>query len=224
MVKTLSDHQSLRLIHLFSSLWLLGVMIQKIDNDMASALGLPSPGGALVSDIIPGTPAANAGFERGDVIIRYNGHPVNDHDELPLMVANTPVGASVPLVVIRKGKEVTLSAVINELKDAKKRTREVLAVPDRLGLTVASTPEDRADLAKKGENVGVLVDSVEPGSPAEEAGVVRGDIILELNGTPVANTDRYRQIIKAMKIEVPILILLKKAEGTRYLTARIHVR
>src|SRR5690606_20204125 len=96
---------------------LLGVLIQRIDDDLATAFGLPSADGALVADIIDGSPAGAAGFKRRDVILSYDGVEVRDHDQLPLLVANTPVGKAVKVQVLRDGKRLTLTPLIAELKD-----------------------------------------------------------------------------------------------------------
>jgi serine protease Do len=201
---------------------LLGVMIQKVDNDMAAALGIASSGGALVSEIMPNTPAAAAGFLRGDVIVSYNGAAVQEHDDLPLLVANTPVGSTVSIELLRKGKRITVSALINELKDGdKKAAAEIKATPDALGLVVSPLTPEVAKVLKLDDGKGVLVESVEAGSPGDRSGLVRGDVILEIGHAPIASTERYQYALKNSNKSVPLLLLVKKQEGTRYLVVKV---
>ena len=200
---------------------LLGVMIQKIDSDTAEALGLAAPNGALVSDIIPDTPAGRAGFKRKDVIVGYNGQPVNDHDELPLMVATTPVGSTAKIDILRDGKPMTLTAQINEMKDGGKREDAAArAKPDRIGLVVSPITAEVARLFKLIGTAGAYVEAVEPGSPAERSGVMRGDLIEELAGVAISSVDAYAQVLKNLKKDKPVLMLVRKAEGTRFLTVK----
>jgi serine protease Do len=201
---------------------LLGVMIQKIDADMAEALNLNSPNGALVSDVMPDTPASKAGFKRKDVIVRYNGQPVNDHDELPLLVASTAVGTSVKVEILRDGAPMTITAQINELKESAGARREESAhmKPDKLGLAVSPVTPEVAALYKLPSAAGLLVEQVETNSPADRSGIVRGDIIEQLADVPMSSVDAYAQIVKSLKKEKPVLILIRKSEGTRFLTLR----
>ncbi len=201
---------------------LLGVMIQKIDPDMADALGLASPNGALVSDIIPDSPASKAGFKRKDVIVGYNGQVINDHDELPLMVATTAVGSTVKIDVLRDGKPIALSAQINEMKDSKVKRGDdsAHAKPDRLGLIVSEISAEVVKAYKLSAPTGVFVETVEPGSSADRGGLSRGDIIEELADVPVPSPDAYAQVLKSLKKDKPVLVLIHKIEGTRMLTVK----
>ncbi len=201
---------------------LLGVMIQKIDAEMAEALGLPTPTGALVSDVMPETPASKAGVKRRDIITSFNGHLVNDHDELPLMVANTPIGTTVKIEVLRDGISKTLTTVITELKDSAKKGAEGEApkVADQLGLLTSEVPQEIAKAYKMEGPTGVIVEALEPGSAGERAGLTRGDIILELGGQPIKDAQTYAQILKSLQKGKPTLALVRRAEGTRYLVIK----
>jgi serine protease Do len=145
----------------------LGVYIQAIDDDTADLLGLSGKSGALVSKVEPGGPADEAGIQRGDVIIEFNGQPVDEMDALPRLVAAAPVGSSAKVKVLRKGEEKELEVGLGELEQG-----EQLAAggsePETgaYGLTVQQlTPEIASQLGLE-EASGVLISAVEPESPA----------------------------------------------------------
>lgn len=188
---------------------LLGVLIQRVDPEIAKILTLKKPDGALVSDIVKGGPAEAAGFMRRDVIVSFNGKAVRDHDDLPLIVAETPVGSAVEVSVIRDGKPVTLKVTTAELKDmpAVVKTPEPDVTPDVAGLVVGS---------KQGD-VGVVVQFVQPGSVADKAGLMKGDELEEAKGEALEKVENYSKVIEKANAEMSsILVLAKRAEGTRY--------
>src|SRR5882724_12779441 len=121
----------------------LGVMIQKVTPEISESLGLPEPKGALVADVVKDGPAAEAGLRQGDVIVEFDGKPVNDSAELPLMVARTPIGKSVKVKAVRdKGTE-TFSVKISELKEEEVGQAGGVTSED-LGLTVQTLTGDLA--------------------------------------------------------------------------------
>src|SRR6185312_14201935 len=95
----------------------LGVEIQEVTPALAKSFGLEAPNGALVADVTKDGPAAKAGVQRGDIIVKFDGNVVHDEHELPEMVALEAPGKTVPLEVVRDGKHIKLSATINELKE-----------------------------------------------------------------------------------------------------------
>src|SRR5690606_32515620 len=96
---------------------LLGVIIQSIDEDMSEALGLKDLNGALVAEVVPNSTAEKAGFKQKDVILAYDGRKIQEHDDLPLLVANTILGSKVDVLILRDKREMTLSPTIVELKE-----------------------------------------------------------------------------------------------------------
>jgi serine protease Do len=199
---------------------LLGVIIQKVDTDVAEALNLPSPDGALVSDVMPDSPASKAGFKRSDVIIGYDGSAIRDHDNLPLMVANTPIGTSVKIDVLRSGQKETLTAVIEELKEKASDKEVNKPKPNAIGLVLEPVTDDIAKVLKMTKASGALVVSVAPNSIAEKAGVVRGDVIEDFSGQPVKDVEHLNSLVAKMSKNKPFLILVRRPEGTRYLTMK----
>lgn len=200
---------------------MLGVIIQRVDPDVAEALALSSPDGALVADIIPNTPASKAGFERRDVIISYEGQPIRDHEDLPLLVANTAIGTTVKIEVLRAGQRKTLTTTIEELKETVVQKEQERPKSDLIGLVVQDMTEEIAKSLNVPDAHGVIINNVMPNSPADKAGMSRGDIIEEFAGQPVKDSEQFDRLIRAIKKDTPILVLVRRAEGTRFLTLRV---
>jgi serine protease Do len=197
----------------------LGVMIQKVTPEIADNFGLKDTKGALVADVMKDGPAQVAGIKVGDVIVEFDGHPVKESNELPMLVARTPVGKAVSVKVVREKRTETLSIKIVEMKD-----EETAAAPGKeqgLGLTVQPlTPEIAESLGLSGEIKGVVVSGVEPGSSADDAGLHRGDIILEVNREPVKDVAGYRKAVKAATKGKSVLLLVRRGENTIFMALK----
>jgi len=196
----------------------LGVMIQKITPDIAESLGLSDSKGALVADVMKDGPAETAGVKVGDVIVEFDGHAVKDSTDLPLMVARVPIGKSVQLKVIRNKEAQTLNVSIGELKD-----EEVAATgkEESFGLTVQPlTPDIAESLGISGDIKGVVVSAVEPGSTADDAGLRRGDVVLEVNREPVKDLPSYRKALKSATQGKSVLFLVRRGENTIFLALK----
>jgi serine protease Do len=197
----------------------LGVMIQKVTPDIAESLGLPAAKGALVADVVKGGPAAKAGIKTGDVITAFDGHPVKESTELPLLVARTPVGSDVDVKVLRDGQEQSVAVKIAEMMD--EEGEEPGKESEAYGLAVQNlTPEIAESLGIPQDVKGVLVAGVEPGSPGEEAGLRRGDVILEVNRQAVADVDAYSKAVNASGEGKSLLLLVRRGENTVFLALK----
>lgn len=193
----------------------LGVFIQEIDPELAKGLGLENKRGALVSGVQKNSPAEKAGFKQGDVIIQVDNKEIRNSRELPLYVANLPVGKKITVTVIRNGKKMKLNPIIGELKstdeDEQETSKEKEETPesfDRLGLMVQDTQEGGS----------VRVTNINPSSPAFEKGIRRGDLILEINRRPVANKETYDKLLKDLKKNQSIIVLVESPEvGSRFI-------
>jgi serine protease Do len=198
----------------------LGVMIQKVTKEIAESLGLDEPRGALVADVVKDGPAEAAGLKQGDVIVEYDGKPVNDSAELPLLVARTPVGKTVKVKVIRDKKPETFSVKIQELKEEEVAQAGAGGNED-LGLTVQTlTPELAETLGVDRSVQGVVVTQVDAGGPAGEAGLRRGDVILEVNRQPVKDVAAYRKAIAAAGKGKSVLFLVRRGDNTIFLAVK----
>ncbi len=173
----------------------LGVYIQNVTKDLADYFGMKEPHGALVSQVVEGSPAAKAGMKRGDIIIKYDGKDVKDINQLPRMVATTPIGKEVKVVVLRDHKEITLTVKIGKMQGNGTETASEEKV-DKLGLTVTNITPDIMKRYDLSDNSGVLVVKVKPNSIADKAGIQEGDIIKSMEYHIVKNVDDYEKILK----------------------------
>ena len=202
----------------------LGVVIQPVSGDVGDMLGLDDERGALVAKVEPGSPAADGGLLRGDVILEFDGQGIDEMDELPRLVAATPVGRSVELVVLRKGKRKTLSIELGELDPgfevAAAETQEEKPV---YGIRVQDlTPELAQQLGLEADTAGVLIVSVEPGSPADEATppLRQRDVILEVNQSPVGDREDFERALDGVDPEKGALFLVRRGDHDLFVAVK----
>ncbi len=199
----------------------LGVMIQKVTPDIAESLGLDESKGALVADVVKDGPAEAAGLKQGDVIVEFDGKPVADSAELPLLVARTPIGRSVDLVIIRDKKRENVSVTIAELKDEEELAAGPGGTAEDLGLAVQTlTPELAENLGLEPGLKGVVVTQVDPSGPGGEAGLRRGDVILEVNRAPVKDAAAYSKALRGAGKGKSVLFLVRRGDNTIFLAVK----
>lgn len=195
----------------------IGANIQTITPDISKAMNLGDTKGALVADVVSGGPAAKAGIERGDVITAFNGKKVKDSHDLPAMVAATPVGDKATITVVRDGKEKNIKVKIAELP-SKGSTVESSAKPaqGKWGLELQDlTPDIAGQLGIEADH-GVLVAGVQPGSPADEASIQQGDVILEVNRHPVKTVGEAKKEINRAKDTNALLLLVQRDQRSMF--------
>ena len=194
----------------------LGVVIQRITPELAKEFGLADDKGALVSKVMPDGPADKAGVQRGDVIVEFDGHPIADWNELPRQVALTPIDRKVDVVLVRKGDRKSLHAVVGKLEEPETQEVAKAAAPgaSAFGLRVQDVTPEIANQLGLEESTGVVVTAVAPGSPAEEAGVRRGDVILEVDRFEVKNTAQLQE--KLEESDEATLLLVKRGDATLF--------
>jgi serine protease Do len=196
----------------------LGVEIQEVTPDLAKSFGLPSPNGALVAGVQKDGPAGKAGIQRGDIIVKFNGEPVHDEHELPEMVAQTPIGKTVPVEVIREGKHETVNVTIKELKETQVASAEGENAPgESWGMQVRDlTPEIAQQLGIQNTK-GVVISGIKPDSAAAEAGLQQGDVVLEVNHQKVDSADKFASLAQQLqKDKKPALLLVQRNNSTIY--------
>ena len=195
----------------------LGVMIQKVTPELAQSFRIQQPNGALVADVIEGSPAAKGGLQRGDVITGFDGVSIHDMHELPRMVANTPVGKQVKIDFLRQGKTSTVTITITALKEDTPASPSEVA--RQLGMKVEElTPEVSQNLGIR-HLEGVVVLTVEEASPAATAGIREGDVIIEVNRQRVRTTEEYAKALRK-GAGSPLLLLISRGESTLYVALK----
>ena len=200
----------------------LGVLIQEIDHDLADSFGMSKPEGALVAQITDNSPAANAGIRVGDVIVQYNNQKVVSSSSLPPMVGRTAVGATVPVVVLRNGKPMTVQVTIGELERddvAKVAKASVDKARNKLNLTVGKlNPEEKEALADDAR--GVVVRLVGDG-PAAVAGIRPKDIILSLNNQDVTDAAQFDKLVDELPVGKAVPLLIQRDGRALFLAVKI---
>jgi len=206
----------------------LGVFTQPLTDDLAEYWGLMQEGGIVIGTIIPGSPAAAAGLQMGDVITRFNGITVRakqDREVLAFtkMVHDAGAGNTVPITVLREGEPVDLSVT---LADRPKSARDAGEFEDEVfGLTVREITTDvRILLNLSDDTQGVIVRRVKSGSWASLAEIIPGTIILNFGGHPVTNLDEYKAAVELVKAEKPNEIAVFCRVGARTGFFRIQPR
>jgi serine protease Do len=203
---------------------MIGVQVQNVTPELAKSFGMAEPKGALVAEVNPDSPAEKAGIHRGDVIIEFNGQPINEMNELPRMVAATPPGAKASIKVLREGKEKTLSLSITEMteeKAAQAGSDEAVDKESPLGLVVNNLTPELAKRFRLRDTKGVVVTQVAAGTPGADAGIRPGDLVLEVGGQVVATVKEYREAIKTLKKGQVARFLIKRQGRTLYVTVEI---
>jgi serine protease Do len=192
-----------------------GVSIQEMTPELAKSFGLKEKKGALVSEVVTGSPAEKAGIQQGDVIMEFDGKAVADSQELPRMVASTPVGKSVNVKLWRNGKALDQQVKISEMEE-NIEVSKTASHNKTLGIAVQNlTPEMARRLRLKSET-GVVVTRVESESPAADAGIQTGDIIREVNRTPVKSVEDLVQKLEQAKDQNNILLLVQRGQNNMF--------
>ncbi|MFZ5621301.1 MAG: DegQ family serine endoprotease [Pseudomonadota bacterium] len=203
----------------------LGVLIQDVTRELAESFGMKKPMGALVSKVLPDSPASKAGIELGDIILEFNGREVVNSSNLPPIVGSTPVGQQVPVKVLRDGRTRTLNVTLGELEDQDKlEVAESAAVPkvtsdSRLGIGAAPLPKDLREQLDMPEG-GVLVGEVGDGAAAK-AGIRKGDVIVMFNGVRVKDGEHFRSLVKDAPAGATVPVLVQRTGGPTFLAIRI---
>src|SRR5690349_920410 len=205
----------------------LGVSIQELTPELASQFGVGDTKGVLVSDVMDDSPAKKAGFERADVIVEYDGRPMDSPTHLRNAVAQTPIGRKVSIKLIRDKKPKTLELTIVEqpkslVQSGPEDNGESASPAGVLAdLDVRELNEDLAGrYGLKPSERGLIIVRVKPGSTAEEMQVREGDIVLEVNRKPVNSIKSYERAVSGLAKDQAVLLLLKRKGQTIYLTLR----
>lgn len=200
----------------------LGVLIQPVDRELAESFGLDKPSGALVSQVMPDSPAEQAGFMVGDVVVGFNGQEIGHSGQLPQIVGVLAPGTRAEAEVVRNGKSKTLKVIVGELPEDLGNPLN----PDRpeksgtstLGLKVE--PLSAEDLGALGVPQGVLVVEVSDG-PAARAGIRRGDVLVSLDNRPVNDPKALKKLVDELDGGVVVPVLIHRDGSPRFLALRL---
>lgn len=207
----------------------LGVRIQNVDDSIAQSLDLGDVRGALVSGMDPKGPATSSGIQTGDVIVKFDGHEIKESRELPKIVALAPVGKDVAVVLMRNGKEITKTVKLGRLEDGESKAEAVpaaakapnspsaTAVQQALGMTFGGLTDEARKKFTINDSVssGVVINRVEPESPAAQKRLQAGEVLVEINQEPVRQPSDAAEKFKALKKtgKKSALLLVANAQG-----------
>ncbi len=197
----------------------LGIMPQELTPELAEGLEMPTAKGILIGRVVENTPAEKSGLKRGDVVTKLNGETVTDVNEFRLRVADFPVGDPIKLEVLRDGKKQNMQVVLEE-----RPSQEQLASSNSredanswAGLSVQDLGSQRSrGLGVDPQETGVVIVSVEPGSPADDAGMQPGDIVKEVGNMSVEDLGDYNAAVKKYREKKAVAFLLKRGNQTLY--------
>lgn len=204
----------------------LGVTIQEITPELSQKFGLKTAKGALIGDVAKGSPAEKAGIKRGDIILEFNGKKVSDVGNLRNMVAESKVGAQIPLTIMRSGKEYALKVTTTELpKDATEtapgNAPEDTSLEGLAGLNVIElTREISRQLGLPRDEKGVVIVKVDSGSSIEDAGMRKGDVIQEIDRKKIAGLDDYTRVAAGVHSGDTVLMFVNRGGKKFYVTVR----
>lgn len=203
----------------------IGVTIQELTRELAESFGLSKPNGALISSVEKNGPADKAGIEASDVILKFDGNPVNSSSDLPRLVAATKPGSKVAVELWRKGGARQITVEIAEMPEdgklaraAKNLADEVSKMISRLGIAVSElSKEQLQELEISG---GLLVEEVK-GSAARAAGLQQGDVLLAIGNIPIRSLNQFNEILKQVGKGRNVALLVRRGDAASYMAIRL---
>jgi serine protease Do len=203
----------------------IGVTIQELTRELAESFGLSKPAGALISNVEKNGPADKAGIEASDVILKFDGKPVNGSSDLPRMVAATKPGSKVAVELWRKGGSRQVTVEIAEMPEegklaraAKKLADDVAEAISRLGIAVSELSKEQ--LQELQINGGLLVEEVK-GPAARAAGLQHGDVLLAIGNIPIRSLSQFNEILKQVAKGRNVALLVRRGDAASYVAIRL---
>ncbi|MCX8030883.1 MAG: DegQ family serine endoprotease [Thermodesulfovibrionales bacterium] len=204
----------------------IGVTIQELTPEIAQKFGLKSSEGVLITDIAKGSPAHHAGLMRGDIILEFNDRPVKDASLLRNMVAQSEINKPVKLKIFRQGQEIIINITVKELPSEGIQmlpsSSDTFSNNDSHALSGVTVIELNSTIAKQlgvqPDEKGVVIVRIQPGSPAEEGGIRKGDVIQEIDRRKISNLNDFNKIIANLKPNTPVLLFINRTGKKFYVT------
>ena len=197
----------------------LGVSVQDITEDIAANMGIKEKEGALVADVVKGDPAEKAGLRTGDVIVEIDGKKVHDTHELLRIVAGVPVGKTVVLKAVRDGRLQNFNITVAERKDQELASAQERS-GDYFGMTLQDITPSIAESLGLSDRSGVIVTSVQEGSPADEAGIKPRDVIIQVNKVNIKSMKDFQREMGKKGAKDGALLLVKSGGAAHYVVVR----
>ena len=195
----------------------LGTSVQKVTLEIAESFGMKQARGALVAEVLKGSPAERAAVKAGDIIVEFDRKEIKDSSDLPIQVARVAPGTTVQVRVLRDGKEISLPLTVGEMKD----NEVVTSVQEGgLGLTVQPLTPQLAENLGLERAEGLVITAVKPGSAAEEAGLKTGDVISEINRQPIKSLADYNRELARNDKAKSLLLLVRRGESSLFLALK----
>jgi len=206
----------------------IGVSIQELTRELAESFGLNKPAGALISSVEKSGPADKAGIEASDVILKFDGKPVDSSSDLPRMVAATKPGSKVAVELWRKGAPRNVTVEIAEMPEdgklaraARKLADEVAEMISRLGIAVSELSKEQLRELEIGG--GLLVEEVK-GSAARTAGLQQGDVLLAIGNIPIRSLNQFNEILKQVPRGRNVALLVHRGDAASYVAIRLDAK
>lgn len=201
----------------------LGVQIQDVTRELAESFGMKKPQGALVSKILPGSPAEKAELQIGDIITEFNGQQIETSGDLPPMVGITPINDKATLKIIRQGETKTIDFKVGLLPDEPDKLADAKAAPklphNRLGVNVIDLTDEQRKALEIPKN-GVLVQDVAKGT-AKDAGIQRGDVILRIQNSVIRDTADFEKIVNKLPAGKSVAVLIQRQGSPVFLAIKV---
>jgi serine protease Do len=197
----------------------LGVMIQPLTAELAKSFGVEGEKGALVSEVVADSPAERAGLKVGDIIVAFDGKQIAESNELPRLVAATPVGREAKLKIVRGGKREEVTVLIDQLQDGEGTAAGV--IKDQLGITVRELTPELANRLRLPDVKGVVIVEVNPTGVAAESGLNRGDLIQEINGKKIVTVADYDKALAVTKKGDLLRILVRRGNSSLFVALKV---
>jgi len=195
----------------------LGVILQDLTPELASSFGVKERSGLLVGDVSRDSPAEAAGLQRGDVLLRLDGKPIENLGTFRNQIALMVPGSGIRLAVLRDGKEQTIDVKIGKRPSQERQTRGTTKPLNRIGISItALTPEIAGRYGYTGES-GVVIRGVQPGSIAAMAGLRKGMLIQEVNRKRVQNPEEFEKAAASAAKDGRLLLLVREGNFSRYI-------
>ena len=201
----------------------LGVSLQALNKELADSFGLENTHGALINEVVEDSPADKAGLQRGDVILAYNGQTVEELNDLPRLVAATPVDKAVKIKIFRDGKRREIRVKIGKLAEGE---QEIAAGGKEgggtIGITATNVTPELVERYKLEGNEGVLITRIDPDGPAAEANLRIGDLIVEADGKEVNSVKAFEAVIGKMSAGKVLRLLIQRKANLLYTTLTLQ--